>query len=417
MKAVKKKKVFSLVIIGLITLSLCTLYNIPLLPARDNKSLLNFDEKPPRTSKKSGIIHINNNWTEAKIAGICNGSGSWSDPYVINDLIIDGRNSSNCIKIQNSSVYFRIENCTLLNAGSDWSSEYAGIKLIHTSNGMIVGNNCSRNMYGISLTSYCSNNTVYNNYVNYNFYSGISLNTFCSNNTISRNSANNNTTFGISISWNSHNNTVSKNNATKNIIGLEVSSFSKFNNIIENNLSYNDFPGWTSNGIRISRAENNSLVRNIVSHNGWEGIHAYESKQTHLLNNTIRNNGNLGIRLIHCDDNILQRNNISSNGQYGIYFEESKSNLIQYNTINNHSVGVYLDDLSSCNLISNNFLYGNGVDIQDFQKPCKDNGYTVPPLDLIIISLTIVGLILLITGTVFVLRNLPKVKIKKSKIK
>jgi parallel beta-helix repeat protein len=404
-----KKKAVSLSILGFIILMAFNSFSIE----RVDKTHLFYYDKPPIRSKISERIHINNNWTVAKIAGICNGSGSWSDPYVIKDLIINGGNSSNCIKIQNSSVYFRIENCTLFNAGSDWSSEYAGILLDHTDNGMIFDNNCSKNMFGISLVSYSSNNTVYKNFVDDNYYSGISLNTFCCNNTISGNFANNNI-FGISISWNSHNNTISKNNATGNIVGLEISSFSKFNNIIDNNLSYN-VPSWSTNGIRISRADNNTVVRNNVSHNDWNGIQVYESKYNHFLNNTIKGNGYHGINFIRSDENILHKNIISSNEQYGVCFEESRSNIIEFNTINDHSVGVYLDDRSSCNVISNNFYYGNGANIQDFQKPCPDDEYVVPPIDVIIITLTIIGLMILTTGTIFVLRNLLRVKVSKSK--
>ncbi|MFX1288416.1 MAG: right-handed parallel beta-helix repeat-containing protein, partial [Promethearchaeota archaeon] len=224
MKSITKERTIILAILGMtLLLNFPFWYSLDFCIRADSHSLkassaFHFKTKNLKASKISGIIYINNNWTDAKNAGICNGSGIYSDPYLIKDLIIDGGNTSNCIKIQNSSVYFRIENCTLFNAGTDLSSQYAGILLNHTRNGMIVNNNCSKNMYGIFLVSYSSNNTLYGNYVNYNFYSGISLSTFCSNNTISRNNANNNSVFGISISWNSHNNTISKNNATKNKI-------------------------------------------------------------------------------------------------------------------------------------------------------------------------------------------------------
>ncbi|MFX1479626.1 MAG: hypothetical protein ACFFCI_16005, partial [Promethearchaeota archaeon] len=44
-----------------------------------------------KITKVSGKIHISNNWSDAKIAGICTGSGNFSDPYIIEDLIIDAR--------------------------------------------------------------------------------------------------------------------------------------------------------------------------------------------------------------------------------------------------------------------------------------------------------------------------------------
>jgi parallel beta-helix repeat protein len=395
MKSIVKKRVSTLAILGF-TLLLTSLFYINLVfyPMGNTNFLnVNNDYKIEisnlKASQISNTIHINNNWTDAKSSGICNGSGTWNDPYVIKNLIIDGDNSSNCIEIQNSNDYFRIENCSLFNAGSDWSSEYAGILLDHTNNGVLIDNNCSQNMYGIFIKSYSVNNTVYNNYENDNFYTGISLNTFCSNNTISGNCVNNNSAFGISISWNSHNNSISKNNATKNKIGLEIASFSRGNIVKENNFSYNTYLGGLTRGVRISRAENNSIISNIINQNGWEGIQVYESNYNLFLNNSINNNG-----------------------QFGINFEDCESNIVKFNSINNHVVGIYLDDQSRCNKILDNDYFGNGVDIQDLQKNCGDAGLNPHPFDVLIISLTIVGLMILVTGTVLVLRNLFRIKMK-----
>jgi len=58
--------------------------------------------------------------------GISTGSGTYSDPHVIEDLIIDDGSSGNYIWIENSNVYFKIENFTVYNA-IVWSD--AGIKL------------------------------------------------------------------------------------------------------------------------------------------------------------------------------------------------------------------------------------------------------------------------------------------------
>jgi len=421
MKSITKERTASLTILRItLLLSLLFCNNLDFYARNSNtysivSNDIHFKNIYLKTSKISGIIHINNNWTDAKSAGICNGSGTWNDPYVIKDLIIDGSSSSNCIEIQNSSAYFRIENCTLFNAGTDWSSEYAGILLDYTNNGMIVDNNCSKNMYGIFIASFSSNNTVYRNLANDNFYTGISLNTLCSNNTVSRNSANNNTVFGISVSWNSQNNTVSKNNATRNKIGLEISSFSKKNLVADNNFSYNTFPGWSTNGIRISRAENNSIIRNIVSHNGWEGIQVYESKYNFFLNNTINNNGDHGISLVRSDDNRLLGNNMSFNGQYGVFLEESESNIVNFNTINNHDVGIYLDALSRCNIVLNNSFSGNGANLLDYQRTCETNGFTVPSIDVLIISMAIVGIMILIATVILIKRRLSKIEIIRNK--
>ena len=55
---------------------------------------IKLDNETLKISAISGKIHINNNWTAAKAAGICTGLGTFSNPYIIKDLIIDGGGSS-----------------------------------------------------------------------------------------------------------------------------------------------------------------------------------------------------------------------------------------------------------------------------------------------------------------------------------
>ncbi|GAG76376.1 unnamed protein product, partial [marine sediment metagenome] len=65
--------------------------------------------KFPRTSLIANSIHIDNNWTEAKaVYDWCTGSGLYTDPYVIKDLVINGAGLETCILIENSAFYFRI---------------------------------------------------------------------------------------------------------------------------------------------------------------------------------------------------------------------------------------------------------------------------------------------------------------------
>jgi len=69
------------------------------------------DNKNLKISEVSGKIRINDanptmNWSVAKKDGICTGNGTYSDPYIIEDLVINGGGSGDCILIQNSDVYF-----------------------------------------------------------------------------------------------------------------------------------------------------------------------------------------------------------------------------------------------------------------------------------------------------------------------
>lgn len=110
-----------------------------------------------KTSLISGRIHIDNNWSDAKIAGLFTGSGNSSDPYVIEDLVIDGGGSGSCILIENSEDYFKIENCTISNCGSDFYD--SGIELISANNGNLT-NNRALNLDSFGLVMYKSNNTI-----------------------------------------------------------------------------------------------------------------------------------------------------------------------------------------------------------------------------------------------------------------
>jgi len=69
--------------------------NLSLIAGNNNKvseynDEINLDNKNLKISAISGKIHIDNNWTATKSAGICTGTGTYSDPYVIEDLVING---------------------------------------------------------------------------------------------------------------------------------------------------------------------------------------------------------------------------------------------------------------------------------------------------------------------------------------
>jgi len=144
----------------------------------------NLDNKNLKISAVSEKIHIDNNWTAAKTALICTGNGTYSEPYIIEDLEIDVEGSGNCILIENSDVYFKIENCTVYNSGPSYHN--AGIRLSNVNNSLIISNNCSSNYYGIYLLE-CNNNTISGNNATNN---GRGIYLSGSNNThVSRNNA------------------------------------------------------------------------------------------------------------------------------------------------------------------------------------------------------------------------------------
>ena len=54
-----------------------------------------------KSSANSDRIHINNNWTDTKTAGICTGDGTEFNPYTLKNLIIDAGGIGIAINIEN----------------------------------------------------------------------------------------------------------------------------------------------------------------------------------------------------------------------------------------------------------------------------------------------------------------------------
>ena len=67
----------------------------------------------------------------------CYGVGSWNDPYIIENVTIDGQNSGSCITVKESTVFFIIRNCTLYNSGNNLNTLDSGIHIKNTRNGII----------------------------------------------------------------------------------------------------------------------------------------------------------------------------------------------------------------------------------------------------------------------------------------
>ncbi|KKN23103.1 hypothetical protein LCGC14_0908350, partial [marine sediment metagenome] len=191
-------------------------------------------------------IYISGNDNFTSENGVRNpwASGTKQDPYIIENWIIDALGGEFGILIQDSDVYFRIENCTVYNSGNTLRSD-ASIKFVNVTHGNIFKNNLSNTGVGI--------------------YSIMLKDSF--NNTIIQNNATNNNNVGIFL-WVSDNNTIAYNNASNNGqdgIYLETSSFNiiKFNNFAQNS--------W--NGIILrANSHNNTIFWNKVSDSGTVGI-------------------------------------------------------------------------------------------------------------------------------------------------
>ena len=182
------------------------------------------------------------------------GSGSWSDPYVIENVTIDGNNTGSCISIWNSDVYFKILNCSLYNAG--FTSPDSAIILNNVINAAIIGNNLTdTNFRGLTIDNSHNNtfignnasdtdlgfllrnsefNLISENTVNNCIENGININTNSNNNSILGNTVIGCNSYGISIFDDSHNNTVSGNTVVDDNVGISMYDHCHENRIFDN---------------------------------------------------------------------------------------------------------------------------------------------------------------------------------------
>jgi len=311
-----------------------------------------------KISKLSGKIHIDDtnpamNWSVARDAGICTGNGNYSDPYVIEDLVINGGGSGDCILIENSDVYFRIENCTVYNSEiypivENWWNHFAGIRLLNVNNSLLFDNDCSSNNDGILVIGF--NNIISGNTANNNINgSGIYVGGY--NNIVEGNTANNNDLTGIWLGG--YNNTVSGNIA------------------MNNNFFSIDIMLWVSN-------------YNNVSGN-TAGIYLLQSDY-----NTVSGNNATGIALLFSDNNTISGNT----GNFRIYLQESDYNIVSGND------ACWIENGDDCdgNVFSDN--YG----------PCPPPEGEQLPIELIILISVISGGAAIGVATILLIRRKRKRK-------
>ena len=311
-------------------------------------------------------------WLEAVLELWCIGSGTFNDPYIIENVTINGGNSETCLEIRNSNVYFIIKNCSFYNSG--WND--AGIRLYYVNNGKLINNNCSDNAhYGIFLSEFCDNNTISGNIVNNN-REGIWLNNECNDNILLENNMSNND-HGILLEGNCNNNIVSGNNASNNDNGIILYD-SNLNNISGNTVNNN-----LRDGVAFNGGSENIITENIANNNGFAGIYLFVSNNNTISRNTANNNTEHGIHLDESSSNNTVSNNIMKGcglflrGTYPVISSNiiEKSNLVNGKTVYFYvnETGLYNDNftdpgqiiLIGCNnsIISNFNIFNTSTSI------------------------------------------------------
>jgi parallel beta-helix repeat protein len=184
-------------------------------------------------------IHVDGNWSETAAAyDWVSGSGTWADPFLIENVTIDGVDANSTIIINNTSDYFKINNCTLYDSPTGVLN--GSIILNNASNGQIIDVEMYSGGYGIWIND-SSNITISDCYIRVNSNDGIYIGN--SNNITINGSTDlyNNIGHGVYFN-NSDNNTVCYSIIRNNdLYGIYLDNESDDNWIYENYVGYNKY--------------------------------------------------------------------------------------------------------------------------------------------------------------------------------
>jgi len=332
-----------------ITISACLFIFFILLNNHMNSNLI-YSESATTTNKENDLIMLksanwvlspfiiddtgngNYTWAEASLEEWCSGSGTWNNPYTIENISINGNNMKTCIEITDSSAHFTIKNSTFYNSGTLEPL----IRLERTNNGIFYNNSLSNSQEaGIHLFN-SNSTTIYNNTITnclWGVYFGQS-----SNNTLSKNFFQNND-YGIKMGY-SHNNDISYNFVeSSSDSGILVQNFSENNTIHHNTIQGNGF-----SGITISYCDNNNnFSYNTIENSFYSGIAIFDCSYINIFNNNCSDNG-IGIYLIRSNSNLIKENRLTHNSEYGIFlYDDTNSNLLFLNYFKGNLISQAVD--------------------------------------------------------------------------
>jgi parallel beta-helix repeat protein len=148
-----------------------------------------YDLSSSRAPKTSGYYNLtgstividdadpNYNWSKTVAENDwCSGAGIVEDPYIIENVYIDGdmsivetpgkQQSANCLSIYRSTAYFIVRGCYFTKSGTGEFN--SGISLAYVENGILYNNTLTYHNQAVYLSYYSSNNTVLYNVIEHN---------------------------------------------------------------------------------------------------------------------------------------------------------------------------------------------------------------------------------------------------------
>ncbi|MFX1304292.1 MAG: NosD domain-containing protein [Promethearchaeota archaeon] len=357
---------------------------------KEQTTKINHDKDNSENLKISVDTAVLGNLSELIDAGLLTGSGTYSDPYLIKDLILKGNGTGIGIQIgTNKDDYFRIENCTIYNFTK-------GIELFNSNNVTLYANNCSQNDYGIHMDGFlmanppahlmkyigCLNNTLLENICNNNTYSGINLTDSGGYNKFIGNVINYNQN-GIYLEGGIQDNLISGNILNQNKdIGIKIRTFNY--NITGNSMKGSGLliPDGTIEEFSLLNIDKTNIV------NG-KPIYYYVNR-TKLSSSNFTNGGQ--IFLVNCSNVLISDLNVSYSSQGissfhsnnvtvvntdssfnidGIYISNTNNSYIRRNIVNNNDRAIYITGGCQNTNISENLVKNNkerGIHLKFFNN-------------------------------------------------
>ncbi|MFX1319955.1 MAG: NosD domain-containing protein [Promethearchaeota archaeon] len=326
------------------------------------------------------------------------GSGTISDPYRIENWLIDLHSTPGyCIAIYNTLAYFVVNNCITTGA-TNWGIPHilgGGLLLDNVENGCLKNNTCLTNGCGILLENSANNQLINNTCIN-NDWIGIRLK-YSDNNQLIDNKALSNYYYGLSLDYSDFNsviNTVSNDNSQGIYLWGSCSNTITGATLINNMWSgvYFQYSGdntltqstFTGCGLRITTdniidARQKQVTDNTVNgkplvfiRDQVGGSVTGPAGQIVLVNCTEITVANyqlhdcsIGIDMVFTDYSTIENNIISDNIHCGIEIWLSIHNTVRNNTLlfdgsyGGIYGGVFINTRSTGNLITNNTCMGN----------------------------------------------------------
>ena len=314
------KKISLYLMISLTFLSLFSVYTFKVDTSQ-------YDTAPALHVANSWIltnpIHIDNNWSlTASTYDWCSGSGSYSEPYKIENVSINLLGSGSCITIQNTNEFFQIQNCTLVESSV---SPDSAIRTSSANNGRILGNIIINNNGIAILLSSSNNNIVEGNQISNNGY-GITL-LYCYNDIIKENYIEQSDIFGIYL-LDSDNNQILNNEVFNNgynesgYHGIYISESPSHVDSINNTIKGNEVIGNGKCGIYVDSCDNNTIIGNTVNDNLEYGIKLVDSDDVNVIGNVLNGNS-LGCFINSSSINVREEWNVCDKQIEGFYIYDS----------------------------------------------------------------------------------------------